>query len=98
MTESTNIRHRPSAAFRDPLVPGAYLVAAVKEEHKLDICVVVHDLLPALKVVLIARESVDEETELLFIFLHGVFHGLTTHTRHETCWCSLLQSYPSFGS
>lgn len=79
MTENTNITHRSNAALKDPLVPGTHLVAAVKEEHKLDICVVVHDLLPALKVVLIARESVDEETKLLLIFLHGVFHGLTAH-------------------
>lgn len=79
MTESTNIRHRSDAAFKDLLVPRTHIVAAVKEEHKLDIRVVVHDLLPALKVVLITRESVDEETKLLLIFLHGVFHGLTTH-------------------
>lgn len=61
------------------MVPTTYLVAAVKEEHKLDICVVVHDFVPALKVVLISRETVNEETELLLIFLHGVFHRLSAH-------------------
>lgn len=75
-----------NATFKNLRVPRAHLIAAVKEEHKLDICVVIHDFLPALKVVLIAREAVDEETELLLIFLHGVFHRLAAHVkRQEIC-------------
>lgn len=68
--------------FRDPkclVVPTTYLVGAVKEKHKLDICIVVHDFVPALKVILISWETVNEETELLLVFLHGVFHCLSAH-------------------
>lgn len=37
----------------------AYLVAAVKEKHKLDVCFVLHDPVPALQVVLVTREAID---------------------------------------
>lgn len=53
-----------------------YLIAAVKEKHKFDICFLIHDSVPALKVVLVAGETVYEETELFLILLHGLFHGL----------------------
>lgn len=71
-----------NATFKDlkcVVVPTKYLVAAVKEEHKFDICIVVHDFVPSLKVVLVSRETVNEETELLLVFLHGVFHRLSAH-------------------
>lgn len=61
-----------------------YFIAALKEKHKFDICFVVHDGVPALEVVLVTREAVYEETELLLIFLHGLFHRLAKHTKqHE---------------
>lgn len=69
-----------NATFKDVKyfgVSATYLDAAVKEEHKFDICVVVHDFVPALKVVLVSRETVNEKTELLLIFLHGFFHRLS---------------------
>lgn len=71
---------RWNAMFQDRkcfVMPTTHLAAAVKEEHELDLCLVVHDSFPALKVVLISRETVDEETELLLVFLHGVFHCLS---------------------
>lgn len=70
-----------------------YLVAAVKEEHKFDIGVVVHDFVPALKVVLVSRETVNEKTELLLVFLHGVFHCLSAHDFLHYLW---TQSYSGF--
>lgn len=53
-----------------------HLIAAVKEKHKFDICFAIHDIVPPLKVVLVAGETVYEETELFLIFLHGLFHCL----------------------
>lgn len=61
------------------VAPTKYLDAAVKEEHKFDICIVVHDFVPALKVVLISGETVNEEAELLLVCLHGVVHRLSAH-------------------
>ena len=53
-----------------------YLIATVKEKHKLDICFVIHDSGPPLKVVLIAGETVYKESELFLIFLHSLIKGL----------------------
>ena len=53
-----------------------YLVAAVKEQDELYVCLVLHDPAPALQVVLVAWEAVDEKAVLLLICLHGLLHGL----------------------
>ena len=60
-----------------------YLIATVKEKHKFDICFLIHDSVPALKVVLVTGETVYEETELLLIFLHGIFHCLQEHEQKQ---------------
>lgn len=54
-----------------------YLIAAVKEKHKFNISFSIHDTIPPLKVVLVSGETIDEKPELILIFLHRRFHGLT---------------------
>lgn len=60
-----------------------YLIAAVKEKHKFDICFLIHDSVPTLKVVLVTGETIYEETKLLLIFLHGLFHCLKEQEQKE---------------
>lgn len=60
-----------------------YLIAAVKENNKFDICFVLHDSVPTLKVVLVARETINEEAEFFLVFLHGVFHGLSKQKQQQ---------------
>lgn len=60
-----------------------YLIAAVKEKNKFDICFVLHDSVPTLKVVLVARETINEEAEFFLVFLHGVFHGLSKQKQQQ---------------
>lgn len=60
------------------------LIVAIKEEHKFDICFAIHDGVPPLKVVLVARETIYEEPELFLIFLHGLFHCLARQTQQQT--------------
>lgn len=54
-----------------------YLIAAVKEKHKFNISFSIHDTIPPLKVVLVSGETIDEKPELILVFLHRRFHGLT---------------------
>lgn len=54
-----------------------HLIAAVKEKHKFNISFFIHDTIPPLKVVLVSGETIDEKPELILIFLHRRFHGLT---------------------
>lgn len=58
-----------------------HLIGAVKEKHKLHICLSVHFLVPTLKVVCVAREAIDEETKFLTILLNGFLHGLKKQTQ-----------------
>lgn len=66
------------------VVSMTYLIAAVKEKHKFDICFAIHDGVPPLKVVLVARETVYKKTVLFLIFLHGLFHCLAKETKQQT--------------
>ena len=60
-----------------------YLIATVKEKHKFDICFAIHDIVPPLKVVLVTREAIYEETVLFLILPHSLFHGLTKHKSEQ---------------
>lgn len=53
-----------------------HFIAAVEKKDKLDVGFVVHDLHPALQVILVPREAVDKEAALVFVFLHGLLHRL----------------------
>lgn len=74
-----------------------YLIAAVKEKHKFNISFSIHDTIPPLKVVLVSGETIDEKPELILVFLHRRFHGLTKreeqtgnilHLRFFFCICN----------
>lgn len=58
-----------------------HFITTVKKQDESDICFAVHDLRPALQVILVAREAVYKEAELAFIFLHGLLHRLETAVR-----------------
>lgn len=53
-----------------------HFIAAVEEQDESDVCFAVHDLHPALQVILVPREAVNEEPEPAFVFLHGPLHRL----------------------
>ena len=78
------------------VVSTMYLIAAVKEKNKFDICLALHDSVPALKVVLIAREAINKEAEFFLVFLHGVFHGLIKQKQRQPhifyCECEFTET------
>lgn len=53
-----------------------YFITTVKKQDEFDICFAIHDPCPALQVILVPREAVDEEAKLAVIFLHGLLHRL----------------------
>lgn len=53
-----------------------HFITAVEEQDESDVRFAVHDLRPALQVILVPREAVDEEAEPAFVFLHGLLHRL----------------------
>lgn len=64
-----------------PEEPGAtHFITTVEEQDESDVRFAVHDLGPALQVVLVAREAVDEEAELALVFGHGLLHRLERNT------------------
>lgn len=53
-----------------------HFVTTVQKKDKFDICFAIHDLHPALQVILVWREAVDKEVKLVLTSLHGLLHCL----------------------
>ena len=72
-----------------------YPVAAVEKEHEFDIRLSVHDGGPSLEVVFVSGKAVDEEAELLIVYLYGLLHSLSTRVRKSIN--ASLEPYPYTG-
>lgn len=53
-----------------------HFITTVEKKDEFDVCFAVHELHPALQVILVWREAVDKEAELVLVGLHGLLHHL----------------------
>lgn len=53
-----------------------HFLSTVKEQDESEVCFSSHELRPALQVLLVWREAVDEEVELVLVHLHALLHRL----------------------
>lgn len=67
----SNYKEEASAGEQD-----THFITTVKKQDEFDVGFAVHDPRPALQVVLVPREAVNQEAELVFVFFHRLLHRL----------------------